>query len=343
MDTMLHIDGAVGEGGGQVLRTALTLALVTGKAIAIDRIRAGRAKPGLLRQHLAAVRLAQQVSNARVDGDEVGSCALRFAPGRLRGGNHAAAVGSAGSATLVLQTVVPALVATRTAATLRVEGGTHNPAAPPFPFLEHAYLPLLRRMGGDVSLELLSHGFYPAGGGAIEAVVGAGAPLRPLTLIDRGAPTRRNATASVALLPRVVAERELVVVGRALGWADEELTVDAIRAAAGPGNTVALTCGFENVTEVFVAFGERRLRAEAVARQAVDACLAYQRSGAAVGEHLADQLLLLCALAGGGTFTTTTPTLHARTQALVIPMFLPVRIDFVPEAEDRVRVDVAPA
>jgi len=143
------------------LRTSLALALVTGKGFRMDGIRAGRSRPGLLRQHLTAVRAAAEISGATVRGDEPGSKALSFEPGAVRGGAYRFAVGTAGSATLVLQTVLPALLLAEEASTLTLEGGTHNPAAPPFDFLARTFLPQLAKMGARVEATLERHGFIP--------------------------------------------------------------------------------------------------------------------------------------------------------------------------------------
>jgi RNA 3'-terminal phosphate cyclase (ATP) len=163
---VLTIDGAHGEGGGQVLRTALGLAIVTGQPITLVDIRARRKKPGLQRQHLTAVQAAAAVGAASVAGAELGSTRLEFCPSALCSGHHRFAIGTAGSATLVLQTVLPALWAADGPSTIELSGGTHNPMAPPFDFLAQAFAPIVRRMGAGLDLELLRHGFFPAGGGS---------------------------------------------------------------------------------------------------------------------------------------------------------------------------------
>ncbi len=191
---MITIDGSQGEGGGQVLRTSLGLSLVTGKAFRIEKIRAGREKPGLLRQHLTAVRAAAQVGGAKVSGDEIGSRTLAFEPEQVRGGEYEFAVGTAGSATLVLQTVLPALIVAGGPSRLTLKGGTHNPWSPPFDFLQKAFLPLLERMGAKVTAELIRPGFYPAGGGefTVEIQPVPGGRLQPLDLLERGETVSRR-------------------------------------------------------------------------------------------------------------------------------------------------------
>jgi RNA 3'-terminal phosphate cyclase (ATP) len=176
---MLTIDGSLGKGGGQILRTALALATVTGKPFRIEKIRAGRPKPGLLRQHLTAVKAAATISDAIVTGAELGSGALTFTPGHLRAGEFAFAVGTAGSATLVLQTILPALLTAPAPSTLVLEGGTHNPAAPPFDFLVKSFLPLINRMGPTVTAELERPGFIlPVAAASMSASCRLGACCR---------------------------------------------------------------------------------------------------------------------------------------------------------------------
>lgn len=161
----LELDGAIG--GGQVLRSALSLSMLSGRPFRIINIRARRSRPGLLRQHLTAVQAAAQICSAEVQGAELGSQRLSFHPGAICGGDYRFAIGSAGSCTLVLQTLLPALLQANAPSSLQISGGTHNPLAPPADFIQQAWLPLLRRMGARVEMQLLRHGFVPAGGGEI--------------------------------------------------------------------------------------------------------------------------------------------------------------------------------
>ncbi len=323
---MVRIDGSKGEGGGQVLRTSLALSLVTGTPFQMVNIRAGRQKPGLLRQHLTAVKAAAEVGAAEVVGAELGSRELTFKPRALSAGNYSFAVGTAGSATLVLQTVLPALMQASGPSTLVLEGGTHNPLAPPFDFLEKAYLPLVRRMGPKVEAVLERYGFFPAGGGKFRVNVEP-SPLKPLTLLERGAVKRRQATALIAQLPFDVAKRELATVEQELKWRPHELRTEELKRSQGPGNVLWLEVESEHVTEVFTAFGERGVRAEEVAGKAVEEAKRYLEAEVPVGEHLCDQLLLLQALAKGGTFRTLPLDGHAETQLETFKHFLDVKVD----------------
>src|SRR5262245_45248781 len=330
---MITIDGSFGEGGGQILRTALGLSLFTGQPFRIEKIRAGRKNPGLLRQHLTAVKSAAKISQAEITGANIGSTQLTFAPGKIAHGDSQFAVGTAGSATLVLQTVFPALLTsgdqdqqTRQQTRLTIEGGTHNPFAPPFDFLVKAFLPLLDRMGVHVEARLERYGFYPAGGGKIEITINPASRLEPIELNERGNIVNRRATALLAHLPRGIADRELGVVHRKLSWPQKWLKVESVTNSPGPGNVVTLEIESENVTEVFTGFGERGVAAEAVADQAVIAARRYLASDVAVGEHLADQLLLPMALARGGSFTTVPPSRHTTTNIEIIRKLLDVEI-----------------
>jgi RNA 3'-terminal phosphate cyclase (ATP) len=333
--TMIVLDGSQGEGGGQILRSALTLSLITGTPLRIDNIRAGRPRPGLMRQHLTAVEAAVAVGQAHVDGAAVGSRSVYFRPGRVRGGDYTFSVATAGSATLVLQTVLPALITAGERSTLVLEGGTHNPMSPPFDFLEKAYLPLLGRMGPRVKATLERPGFYPAGGGRMRVVIEPVAQLAPLVLDNRGAIRAQRARAIVANLPRAIGEREIAILSARLGWRGTAFSVETRDDSAGPGNVVIAEIESEALTEVFSGFGEKGVRAETVAERVVEEVRAYLASDVPVGTHLADQLALLLALAGGGTFRTLAPTPHAQTQLAVIARFLgPV----VTAAEERAGV-----
>ncbi|EAC1017339.1 RNA 3'-phosphate cyclase [Salmonella enterica subsp. enterica] len=258
MARIIALDGAQGEGGGQILRSALSLSMITGQPFEMSGIRAGRAKPGLLRQHLTAVRAATEICGAQVNGDELGSQQLRFTPGPIRGGEYRFAIGSAGSCMLVLQTVLPALWFADGSSRVEVHGGTHNQAAPSADFICRVWEPLLARMGISQRTTLIKHGFYPAGG-------------------------------------------------------------------CGPGNALSLMIQSEQLTELFAAFGVKGTSAEAVANQVAHEARRYLASPAAVGEHLADQLILPLALAGEGAFTVARASAHLLTNIAVVERFLPVR------------------
>jgi RNA 3'-terminal phosphate cyclase (ATP) len=323
---MLEIDGSQGEGGGQILRSSLSLSICTQQPFRIANIRANREKPGLMRQHLTAVNAAAEICDGEVIGAAIGACELTFRPGRLKAGAYSFAIGTAGSCTLVLQTVLPPLLTASAPCSVRITGGTHNKGAPPFDFLQRAFLPLISRMGANVAIELANYGFYPRGGGEIHASITPAAKLTPIEVHERGSRVRSYAEAYVAALPVHIAQRELEEIGKLLNWPAEQLLVRGLPNDVGPGNAVTITVEHENVTEVFTGFGERGRRAETVAEMAAREARAYLASSAPVGEHLADQLLLPMALAGAGSFTTTAVTEHLRSNALVIERFTDRRV-----------------
>jgi RNA 3'-terminal phosphate cyclase (ATP) len=330
---MIELDGATGEGGGQVLRSALTLSMITGQPFRIVNIRANRSKPGLLRQHLVAVQAAAEVSGAQVSDAQLGSRSLTFESKAIKAGDYQFAINSAGSCTLVLQTLVPALLFADGPSTVRISGGTHNPMAPPVEFLQRAYCPLLALMGARVELALERAGFYPAGGGVVTARVAPCAALTPVDLIERGERRGGYAEAIVAGIPGDVGQRELACVGAGMGWEESQLRMRGLPADQGPGNALLITLDYEHATEVVVAFGEKSVRSEAVAKTALHEARRYIASGAAVGEHLADQLMLPLALAGGGSFTASAVSGHSITNADVISRFLPVDFQMSQDGE----------
>ncbi|MCB1740784.1 MAG: RNA 3'-terminal phosphate cyclase [Gammaproteobacteria bacterium] len=318
---MIIIDGSQGEGGGQILRSALSLSICTGQPFRIENIRANRPRPGLMRQHLTAAKAAASISRARMRGAVVGAQSLEFDPGPVVAGSYEFAIGTAGSCTLVLQTVLLPLMSASEPSSVRITGGTHNIGAPSFDFLQRAWLPLLRRMGARVGLHLERHGFFPKGGGAMQAQIMPSPRLSPLELHERGSLRKAWAEAWVAGLPTSIAERELAVIGRELDWCESQLLLHGLPEDRGPGNLLNLILDFEHVCAVISGFGERGVRAETVASRAAHEARAYLDSGLPVGTHLADQLLLPLAIAGGGGFSTVATSPHMLSNAAIIETF----------------------
>ncbi len=332
----------MGEGGGQVLRSSLAYSLLTSTPFRVTNIRAKRARPGLMRQHLVAVNAATQIGDAEVSGAELGSTELVFRPKAIRPGNYTFSIGGAGSTTLVFQTILlPLMLGAKDPSVVTFEGGTHNPMAPPVPFLERAFLPVLARMGGRVDVTFERYGFYPAGGGRWTATIYPAATLERLELLHRGEVRARSATALVAQIPPAVAVRELDTLSTALGWDRAWSRPHMIENSHGPGNALLATLDSQHVTEVFTGFGERGVRAEVIAETLAREILHYLAADVPVGQHLADQLLLPMALGGGGSFRTVKPSAHSLTQLDLARIFLAVDGAITWEAGDAWRAEVA--
>jgi RNA 3'-terminal phosphate cyclase (ATP) len=317
---MIKIDGSEGEGGGQVLRTSASLSLVTGEPFHITNVRGKREKMGLMRQHVTSLEAACAISDSECDGLQVGSSEIIFRPGSIKAGNYKFAVGTAGSTNLVLQTILPALIFADGPSHVILEGGTHNLMAPPFDFIERAFLPIINRMGPTISAKLVRHGFYPQGGGRIEIDIDP-APLQRIECVDRGKLRSTSGTAYFAGLPHEIATREVRAANKILGWEDGAIGIRELPEDRGPGNILILEAAFENVSEVVAGFGKLGLKAERLAKTAANRMKGYLASNAFAGPYLADQLLLPFALSGGGSFTTVKPSQHSFTGAGIVERF----------------------
>ena len=319
---MINIDGSQGEGGGQIFRTALSLSLWTGQSVSIQKIRSRRRKPGLLRQHLTALNAAAEISDGVVDGAVIGSTQVVFSPTKVNGGAYHFSVGTAGSCTLVLQTVLLPLLQADCPSHLVLEGGTHNPMAPPYDFLKKVYIPLLNRMGANISVELERPGFFPAGGGRMHVHISPCERFKRLELHEGGEVVQRRARVLISRVPRTVAERERKCIQKKLTWTEDELSIEVVTNSPGPGNVILLELEREQITEVFTGFGARDRTSEYVAGQAVNALREYLAGGVPVGCHLADQLLLPMAVGCGGVFRTLPLTRHTKTNIDVLRQFM---------------------
>ncbi len=332
MPAMIHVDGSFGEGGGQILRTALALAALTGQGVHISCIRAGRTPPGLAAQHLGGVRALARLCQARVTGDEIRSTELTFVPERpAQPGKHLLDVealsgrGSAGSATLLLQAVLWPLAYAPAPSHLVLRGGTHVAWSPPYDYVEGVFLPTVARMGLHASSHLVRWGFYPAGGGEMEVrlepVSGA---LRPLVLEERGAIQAVRGRGVVSNLPSHIPQRMVNRARNVLVQAGLPAHLTPLRVSGrGPGAGLFLTVQYEGALAGFAAFGARGKPSERVADEACEQLLAHHRSGLPVDPHLADQLLIPMALAQGvSCFHTPCVTRHLLTNAHVIRGFL---------------------
>ncbi|GMN14984.1 RNA 3'-terminal phosphate cyclase [Altererythrobacter sp. MTPC7] len=318
---MITIDGSEGEGGGQVLRYFAALSLLTNEPFTIHNIRGGRAKPGLMRQHVTALEAACAIGGAECSGLTVGASELTFRPGSVTPGEYHFAVGTAGSTGLVLQTVLVPLMLADEPSKLVIEGGTHAMAAPPFEFLQKTLLPVLERMGPRISITLERHGFFPRGGGRIVVDIDP-APLRPIECVTRGAFKAGKVEALVAGIPFDIADRELKAARKVLAeWPDEAFAPVQLPAENGPGNALLMEAEFEHVTEVMSGFGKLGVPAERLAKTAAKRMAGYLASQAFAGPYLQDQLLLPFAMAGRGAFTTVKLSEHTRTAVNLIERF----------------------
>lgn len=318
---MLHLDGSYGEGGGQVLRTALSLSVVTRVPVRIERIRAGRAKPGLRPQHLTAVQALARLAQAETSGALLGSQTLTFKPGAPQAGHYhidvAEKTRSAGAVSLIIQALLPPLLMAGASSAVTLLGGTHVPWSPPVHYLSHVFLPALAALGPKVTLTLESWGWYPQGGGKVRLKIAPGRSLTPVEWRTPAAPGEFQALSAASRLPEHVARRQAGRLSARLG----ETVPVAIVSASGqdPGSFVFLW----GPRAGFSALGARGKPAERVADEVADDYLIYRKSGAALDPHLADQILLYLALAQGpSSFTTAAVTSHLLTNIWVIEQFL---------------------
>jgi RNA 3'-terminal phosphate cyclase (ATP) len=337
---LIEIDGTRGEGGGQLLRGALALAVATGRGFRIDDIRRARSRPGLMRQHLTAVQAAAAICEARVEGAEIGATSLVFEPGAVRAGDYTFAIGTAGSCVLVLQAIVPALARLAAPSRISITGGTHNPLAPTFEFLRDALAPQLAAIGWSVDYTLVRHGFFPAGGGQLVVTIAPARPPQRLVLLERGERIAHAARAVVSHLSREIAERELATLCTRLNWEADPRAVASVD-SPGPGNFLEAKVQYANVTELATSIGERGRTSERVANDCSDVIRRYLRGTAPVGEYLLDQLLVPLALTAGGELRAVRWTPHAEAQRELLLTWFARDID-VTRGDDGVRV-VVPA
>jgi RNA 3'-terminal phosphate cyclase (ATP) len=337
---MITISGETG--GGQLLRSSLTLSMISGQPFRMTRIRGARPKPGLMRQHLTCVKAAEAVSGATVEGAEIGSRELVFTPGNVRGGDYHFAIGSGGSTTLVMQTVLPALLTASDKSTVVIEGGTHNPMAPPAEFLQQCYLPALQRMGVKAQVHVDRPGFMQAGGGILRAEILPLKKWKKIHLNERGGFQGAYGQVLHAHLDKQIALREVSAAVGVLGWEADTIGITSAASSIGPGSIVMLVANYENITELTSAVAEMGRSAEAVGSSAAKQLKNYMANEAPVGVHLADQLLLPMALAGGGSFTTFALSKHTLSHMELIPQFVPVKFEITEMSGGVKTISVAP-
>jgi RNA 3'-terminal phosphate cyclase (ATP) len=311
---MINIDGSSGEGGGQMIRTALTLSSITQKEVTIENIRAGRPKPGLAAQHLTAAKAVRNVCRGTLDGAELGSSNLTFHPGEIVGGKYEFNIGTAGSVTLVAQTLIPILFQAKKESTVRIIGGTHVMKSPGYDYFEKVFVPAIRHMHGKLETRILKPGYYPKGGGEIEL------SIKPSKIQGKNE-WQRTERIEVLIrnsnLPLSIAMREKKIF---LQNKIEEVYIRETP-ALGPGNAITAWSAFRGA----YSLGEKGKRAEVVAQEALDEIKAEKFD---VDKHLADQLLIYASLADGITmYETSEITNHLKTNAEIIQKFIERKIN----------------
>jgi RNA 3'-terminal phosphate cyclase (ATP) len=329
----IHLDGSTGEGGGQILRSALSLSAITGRSFRLESIRAGRKRPGLMRQHLTCVQATSVICGGRTSDIRLGSESLSFWPGEIAASQHTFSIGTAGSTGLLLQTILPVLLHAPESSKVILQGGTHVIQAPVFEYIAEVFLPNLRRLGAKAEVSLARHGFFPAGAGQVELVV------KPSSLIALDFPDskpRMAIRAEVLSTPEIaesVAAKEIRAVRQAFNLSNADSAITLVKGAACAGNALLIRAQGDGAGTLCCSLGEHGKPARQVAKKVSAAMRRYLGSPASIDEHLADQLLLPLALAGGGSFTAVALTPHFHSNVEVIEAFLPVKI--VTEEIDR--------
>ena len=339
---MIEIDGSYGEGGGQILRTSLSLAAITGTPVRLERIRARRPKPGLMRQHLTCAEAVAAICGGTLDGGVLRSQELTLKPGRIRGGDYRFAIGSAGSTILLAQTILPVLLFADAPSRVVLEGGTHVDKAPVFEFFDRVFLPCLRQMGVEAEATLERVGFCPVGGGSITLSVKPARAWRPFTLTERGELQEARVTAIGSGLEASILHDELRLFQAGLAetmlFHSNAADVDS----PGPGNVLYAELLYEHIHELFSVCGAYGRSREVVAREAARHVRRYLERGWVAGPFLADQLLLPLALGAGGAYLTGAPTPHTETNREVIRRFLGASIDFRETDNHLTQVEISP-
>lgn len=332
---MIELDGSFGEGGGQILRTSLALALLTRQAFHLSNVRAGRAKPGLQPQHLMSVRAAASIGQAQVRGASKGSTDLVFEPGEVVPGKYHFSIGTAGATGLVLHTIyLPLTLRAAGPSEITLEGGTHVRTSPCFHFLNTTWRSYLERIGMRVSLRMLRPGFYPRGGGLVQANFQPCSRLQGLHLAKRSPIAKATGFSAVAGLPDTIARRQARRATQRLEKAGLKVDLREESWSGGPGTVLAVELNTTPAPTFFFGLGERGKPAERVADEAVNQALAYLATDpAAVDAHSADQIVLPLALADGPSeFSVAEVTSHLRTNVAVIRRFVDRAIECEGEA-----------
>lgn len=321
---MLAIDGSYGEGGGQILRTALSLSCITNEPFRIFNIRKGRKKPGLMPQHLACIHAMRQISNARTRGDSIGSQELLFEPTALQSGRYVFNIVTAGSTSLLLQAVLLPLVFSKAPSSVTVKGGTHVPFSPPFDYLNEVFFPSLTRLGIEVKAEIISYGFYPRGGGEVRVGINPLKNIQTLNLHFTDKVMSVSGISAVANLPLAIAERQRKAALAELAYHGFSAKIDVSSVSSpGQGTFVFIKTEANTCKAGFCSLGERGKKAEVVGSSAARDFLQFYSTRTCLDRHLADQLIMYLAFAEGTScFTTDCITKHLVSNLWTVKKFI---------------------
>lgn len=340
---MIEIDGSYGEGGGQILRTALAFSAILETPIRVKNIRASRKNPGLGNQHLAAVNALARISGAMIEGNRIGSQTLTFIPQEIRPGDYEFKIETAGSVTLLLQAIFLPLCLAQADSTLTLVGGTHVPWNPPFHYFSQVFLPTLRPMRVSAEAVIEKWGFYPKGGGRVQLKISPTDGLKPISLVERGLLRKICGISAIANLPKHVADRQKDQASKRIRREleiDPEIDVLYDAPSIGQGSFLFLLLEHEGILAGFSSLGARGKPAEKVADEAVDYLKDYIESNGCVDPHLADQLVPFMALAkGNSSFAAAQMTEHLLTNLWVVAHFLETKIQTWGELGRTGRVD----
>ncbi|GAB4543101.1 MAG: RNA 3'-terminal phosphate cyclase [Thermodesulfovibrionia bacterium] len=322
---MLMIDGSFGEGGGQILRTALSLGCLKGTPFKLYNIRKGRKRPGLMPQHLTCVNAIREITDAEVYGNEIGSMELTFIPKQLRSGDYIFDIKTAGSTSLVFQTLLPPLLFADAQSTITIKGGTHVPFSPPHHYVSEVFIPMLKRMGINVEASIERYGFYPKGGGCVRFIVSPVKEISGLNIINRGKLESVNGYSCVGRLPLSIAERQRNALLKGVEPLSPYIEVTDVQ-SGGEGSFLFLKAVYENTVAGFSSLGMKGKRAEDVGAEVAREFHDFEKTSACLDPHLADQLVLYLAISKkDSSFTTSSITRHLITNLHVIERFMTIK------------------
>ncbi len=336
----IELDGSYGEGGGQILRTALSLACVTGHALTLFNIRTGRKKAGLMPQHITSIHATSEISRAEIKGAEPGSTELIFVPGKTMPGNYIFDIKTAGSCTLVFQTLLPPLMFGEKPSTITIKGGTHVPFSPSYHYLTEVLFPMLRKVDVSVDSTIYKYGFYPKGGGEVSFTVHPVSQVKVLNVSERGKLTALHGYSAVSGLPVQIARRQKNAMEQKVKSFSSDMHIMDVL-SPGKGTFTFLAAQYENTIAGFSSIGKRGKPAETVGAETAEAFLDFHRTSAAFDPHLADQIVLYLSLSrDDSSFTTSCITEHLLTNLWVIKQFMDIHYDVEGQLNSEGRIKI---